>query len=47
MESKNTNFSLSFGNMKGIPFHKYEKNFTFIVNNKQYETSRFIADILH
>ncbi|KAK8854361.1 hypothetical protein M9Y10_016921 [Tritrichomonas musculus] len=46
MESKNTNFSLSFGNMKGIPFHKYEKNFTFIVNNKQYETSRFIADIL-
>ena len=32
--------------MKGIPFHKYEKNFTFIVNNKQYETSRFIADIL-
>lgn len=40
------NFSLSFTNVKQLPFEKYEKNFSFIVNNKVYETSRYIADIL-
>ena len=33
-------------NLKDIPFHKYEKNFTFIVNGKRYETNRVVADIL-
>lgn len=44
--SINTEFSLSFDNIRSIPFDKYEKNFTFIVNGTKYETSRFIADIL-
>lgn len=29
-----------------VPFSKYEKNFTFIVNNKEFRTSRLIADLL-
>lgn len=29
-----------------IPFQKYNKDFTFIVNSKKYETSSFIADLL-
>ena len=41
-----TEFSLSFNNLKGIPFDKYEKKFTFIVDNKPYETTRIIADLL-
>lgn len=40
------NFSLSYDNIKEIPFNKYEKNFTFIVNGKRYDTSRYIADLL-
>lgn len=32
--------------MKQIPFEKYDNKFTFIVNGKRYETSRFIADLL-
>lgn len=40
------NFSLSFDNVKEIPLDKYEKNFTFIVNDKKYETSRYVADLV-
>ena len=43
---KNLKFSLTSNNFKGIPFHLYEKNFTFIVNGKRYKTSRIVADIL-
>lgn len=39
-------FSLNLNNAKAIPFDKYEKNFTFIVDGRRYETSRFIADLL-
>lgn len=39
-------FSLSPSNFRDIPFQKYAKDFTFIVNGQHYETSRFIADIL-
>ena len=39
-------FSLCFNNVKHIPFEKYEKDFIFIVNNKQYKTSRIFADLL-
>lgn len=41
------NLFVSFkNNLKDIPFQKYEKNFTFIVNGKRYETNRVVADIL-
>lgn len=40
------NFSLNIDNIKDIPFDKYFKDFTFIVDGKRYETSRIIADIL-
>lgn len=46
MEQEDNQFSISFNNIKSIPFDKYEKNFTFIGNDKEYETSRFVADIL-
>ncbi|KAK8854333.1 hypothetical protein M9Y10_016893 [Tritrichomonas musculus] len=40
------NFALSLKQIKKIPFEKLEKNFTFIVNGKHYETNRFVADFL-
>ena len=43
---ENSEFALSFDNMKEMPFNKYEKNFTFIVDGQQYETSRCVADLL-
>lgn len=42
----NANFSLNPENIFNIPFDKYEKDFTFIVNGKQYKTNRIFADIL-
>lgn len=33
-------------NLKNIPIDKYDKNFTFIVNSKKYQTNRLYADIL-
>ena len=45
MSEGNINFSFDTRNVKMIPFDKYDKNFTFIVDGKRYETSRFIADI--
>lgn len=42
---KTLDFSLGPDNLKDIPFNKYEKNFTFIINGKKHETSRFIADL--
>lgn len=44
--SIDSSFSLSIDNLKQIPFEKYDNKFTFIVNGKRYETSRFIADLL-
>lgn len=46
MESRNFIYSLSYKNVNEIPFDKYERNFTFIVNGKAYETSRIVADLL-
>ena len=37
---------LNIERVKEIPLDKYDKNFTFIVNNAQYHTCRIIADIL-
>lgn len=45
MENTNINFSLAL-DIKSIPLDKYEKDFTFIVNEKRYKTSRFVADLL-
>ena len=39
-------FVLCPENFHGIPFQKYENDFTFIVNGKTYKTNRFVADIL-
>lgn len=40
------NFALSLENAKKVPLFKFKKDFTFIVNGKEYLTSRYIADIL-
>lgn len=45
-EEEDIDFSLSTENLNDIPFHKYENNFTFIVNGKKYYTSRVVADLL-
>lgn len=46
MESnKDTEFILSVDPRK-IPFQHYQKDFTFVVNGKEYQTSRYIADLL-
>lgn len=42
----NIEFILSPYILKGIPFDKYEQNFTFIVNDKEFHTSRFLADLI-
>lgn len=39
-------YLLSTENFRNIPYEKYPKDFTFIVNGKKFRTSRFIADIL-
>lgn len=39
-------YSLDISNLITIPFDKYEKSFTFIMNGKRYQTSRIVADIL-
>lgn len=40
------NFSIDIESIKMIPFDKYEEDFTFIVNGKEFKTCRLIADIL-
>ena len=39
-------FNFDYENAKEIPYHLYDNNFTFIVDNKQYETNRVVADLL-
>lgn len=39
-------FSLKTKCVKKLPFDIYEKNFTFIVNGKKYQTNRVIADLI-
>ncbi|KAK8857589.1 hypothetical protein M9Y10_015994 [Tritrichomonas musculus] len=46
MESSNFSFALSLENMQRISFSRYDKDFTFIVDGKRYETSRFVADLV-
>lgn len=46
MNNDSIDFALNTKNLKDIPFHKYQKDFVFIVNDKRYETNRYIADLL-
>lgn len=46
MEKENMDFSLSLKSLEDIPFDKYENNFTIIVNNKKYQISRIVADLI-
>ncbi|KAK8842759.1 hypothetical protein M9Y10_025623 [Tritrichomonas musculus] len=41
-----SNFALSIESIKEIPFEKYDNDFTFVVNGKEYKTSRFFADFI-
>lgn len=45
-KNKATLYSLDINVLRNLPFDKYNKDFTFIVNDKEYKTSRIIADIL-
>lgn len=46
MENQGIDFNLSLKNLTEIPFNKYEQDFTFIVNNEKYKTTRIVADLL-
>ncbi|KAK8839940.1 hypothetical protein M9Y10_031655 [Tritrichomonas musculus] len=46
MEKENMDFSLSLKSLEDIPFDKYENDFTIIVNNKKYQISRIVADLI-
>ncbi|KAK8892815.1 hypothetical protein M9Y10_030063 [Tritrichomonas musculus] len=49
MEISRENISqigLNIESIKDIPFEKYEKNFRFVVDGVEYQTSRIIANIL-
>lgn len=39
-------YSLGFKNLRDIPIEKYDKDFTFIVDDKKYSTPRFVADLI-
>ena len=39
-------YSLDIEELKEIPFDKYQKDFSFIVNGKEFSTNRFLADLL-
>lgn len=39
-------YSLDIEELKQIPFDKYEKDFSFFVNGKEFKTNRFLADFL-
>ena len=45
MTQVNPNFAFSLENLNRIPFDKYEKDFTFIVEGKEYKTHRIIAHL--
>ena len=47
MENKQEiKFSLNTNAVKKMPFDRYLKDFTFIVDGQQYKTSRFFADFI-
>lgn len=46
MSQEQKTYSFNCNRFKDIALEKYEHNFTFIVNNRQYSTSRVVADLL-
>lgn len=46
MSEDQINYSINIKCFEAIPFDKYPKDFTFVVNGKRYETSRIVADYL-
>ena len=46
MCNENFEFCLDSKCVKNLPLDKYEKDFTFIVNGRKYETNHIIADLL-
>lgn len=46
MNSEKHDLTLSIKSFQYIPYNKYKKDFTFIVNKNRYPTPRIIADIL-
>ena len=46
MCNENFEFCLDSKCVKNLPLDKYEKDFTFIVNGRRYQTSRIVADLM-
>ena len=44
--SKISKILLEATNIKHVPFHTYDKDFTFIVNGEEFKTCRFFSDLL-
>lgn len=42
MEKQSVDFTLSPKNLTGIPFNKYQQDFTLIVNGEKYKTTRIV-----
>ena len=42
----NVAFAFTTSGLKHIDFDKYEKDFTFVVNGKEFKTNKYISDIL-
>lgn len=45
-DNKSSQFKLDIDSIKEIQLDKYQPDFTFFYNNKEYHTLRFVADIL-
>lgn len=46
MKAEETEYTLDLNNFKKIPIDRYDKDFTFIVDEKRYQVPRIIADFL-
>lgn len=44
--SKSIQAHLKQSSILNVPFQKYEKDFTFVVNGEEFKTNRFISDLL-
>ena len=44
--SRNIQFKLNTASVFAIPFHAFDKDFSFIVNGEEFKTSRLIANFL-
>lgn len=46
MDQSKVKFNLSQKNIQELPYNNYVRDFTFIVNDREYPTSRIVADLL-